>query len=161
MLPAIRAGACQMAVCPCVSGSHIAGWLESWKAARPETGALLGRVSELPRLNREVRTTPDNLASVFVHDGILDGYAPGIGFQAFQEKLGSFAHFLPQVALMQPSDAGIAKPGARRVRYYQIPSLRKEGQNIALNMRAGTIGRQQVAGNRIVTTLQKRISNAP
>jgi hypothetical protein len=142
------------------------GWMKWRQAVEPEAGGLDLAVAELPGLNDLILFAPDDFTGVFVHDGIFDGNHRYAGVEKPQEELRGVLHLMPPdivpaaIGPVKPSDATICEEGAWWVKDRQIPAVMEMVQDIALNMRPGALGRQEIAGHGIMAGLYEGVADS-
>ena len=133
------------------------------QATGPKTRALFEGSAKLPRLDRECVRCANQLASPLVHHRVLDcnRYVKITADlkEPLEEERGVI-EIVPEVSLVEPSNAGVAKSGARWMGDYPAPS--SGAQNtlyITLYVRTGPLRGQQVAGDRVIATGNQSVTH--
>jgi hypothetical protein len=144
--------------------------LKGWEVSKPQASSLHFGMAELPRLDAlcELFVVLDTLFGVFVHDRVFDADAIDRSIPEGREQGGALVQFGPHVfdsaawgRNREPPHAAVAKPCAWRVRYdEQIPSIIQIVSGITADMSvAAVLGRQEIAGPRIMASIEEGIAD--
>jgi hypothetical protein len=116
-------------------------------------------MSELERLDYLFRF-PD--PSRYAADGILERYPLYRRIEEVSDELESLLRQRRSLRTSRvPVEAGGAEVSTGRKRYHQIPSVREMLAHIPADMRSRDFRLEDVAGNRIMSESEKRISHSP